>query len=95
MNGCHYLSIVNDHRSKIFPSLCVVKGSTCFANLDEQGLPLGEIFAQTIVDVLSLHVPQALVLQPHLDKGNKDSTEFSHMYVLEGMFYVNVMKKPL
>lgn len=73
-NVCHYLSIINDHRSKLLPGLCVVKGSTSFANLDKQRLPLGEIFAQPIVDVLSLHVPQALVLQPHLDAGNKDQS---------------------
>lgn len=72
VTDCHYLSIVNDHWSKLFPGLCVVKGSTSFANLDKQGLPLGEVFAQPIVDVLSLHVPQALVLQPHLEAGNKD-----------------------
>lgn len=70
--GCYYLSIVNDHRSELFPCLCIVKGSTCFTDLDKQGLPLGEIFAQTIIDVLSLHVPQALILQPYLDKGNKE-----------------------
>lgn len=71
-NDGHYLSIVNDRRSKLFPGLCIVKGSPSFANLDKQGLPLGEIFTKPIVDVLSLHVPQALVLQPHLGAGIKD-----------------------
>lgn len=66
-----YLAVVDDRRSKLFPRLCVVKGSTCFADLDQQGLPLGEVFTQTVVDVLSLHVPQALVLEPNLDGGNE------------------------
>lgn len=63
----YYLSIVDDNGSKLFPRLCIVKGSTCFSDLDQQCLPLGEVFTQTIVDILSLHVPQALVLQPHLE----------------------------
>lgn len=66
-----YLSIVDDNRSELFPCLGIVKGSTCFADLDQQCLPLGEVFAQTVVDVLSLHVPQALVLQPHLEEHGK------------------------
>lgn len=64
----YYLSIVNDNRSKLFPCLCIVKGATRFADLDQQCLPLGEVLSQTVVDVLSLHVPQTLVLQPHLDR---------------------------
>lgn len=67
----YYLSVVNDNRSELFSCLCIVKGSTCFADLDQQCLPLGEVFTQTVVDVLSLHVPQALVLQPHLDRYRK------------------------
>lgn len=67
----YYLSVVDDNGSEVFPCLCIVKGSTCFADLDQQCLPLGEVFAQTVVDVLSLHVPQALVLQPHLDTHRK------------------------
>lgn len=78
-----YLSIVNDNGSELFSCLCIVKGSTCFADLDQQRLPLGEVFAQTVVDVLSLHVPQALVLQPHLERHSKrnggENVEFLYL----------------
>lgn len=72
-----YLSIVNDNGSELFPCLCIVKGSTSFADLDQQRLPLGEVLTQTVVDVFSLHVPQTLVLQPHLDiHSNGNGVEF-------------------
>lgn len=63
----YYLAIVNDRRSKLFASLSIVKGSTGFADLNQQGLPLGEVFTKTVVDVFSLHVPEALILQPDLE----------------------------
>lgn len=71
----YYLSIVNNNGSELFPRLCIVEGSTCFADLHQQCLPLGEVFAQTVVYVFSLHVPQALVLQPHLDRHSKGKGE--------------------
>lgn len=40
----YYLAVVDDHRPKLFPCLGIVKGSTSFADLDQQGLPLGQIF---------------------------------------------------
>lgn len=68
----YYLAIVDDHWSKLFSSLSIVKGSPSFANLDQQGLPLCEVFTKTVVNVFSLHVPQALVLQPNLNSSNKN-----------------------
>lgn len=74
--GYHYLAIVNDHRPKLLACLSIVKGSAGFTDLDQQGLPLGKVFTQTVVDVLSLHVPQALVLQPHLEADNQEKSAY-------------------
>lgn len=61
-----YLAIVDDHRAKLLPGLGVVEGAPGFADLHQQGLPLVQVFAQAVVDILSLHVPQTLVLEPNL-----------------------------
>lgn len=61
-----YLAIVYDNRTKLLPRLCIVKSPSGFTNLDQEGLPLVEVFPEAVINVLSLHVPQALVLQPYL-----------------------------
>ena len=43
-------------------------------DVHEQFLPHGEVRLQSAVDVGRLHVPQTLVLQPHLEeKGRRES----------------------
>ena len=67
--GRPYLAIVDDDGTELLPGLGVVEGAAGLADLDQQGLPLGQVFTQAVVDVLCLHVPQALVLQPDLLAG--------------------------
>lgn len=61
-----YLAIVNDHRAKLFPGLGIVECASGFADLHQQSLPFVEVFTKAVINVLCLHVPQTLVLEPHL-----------------------------
>ena len=82
-SGC-YLAVVNDYRAKLLASLSVVEGPTGLADLHQQSLPLGQVLSQAVVDVLSLHVPQALVLQPHLEEectGGRNMLLHKHSFI--------------
>lgn len=51
-------------------------------DVQEQFLPLGEVGLQPAVDVGWLHVPQTLVLQPHLQTHRQKSTHFTSKFKL-------------
>ena len=68
--GGAYLAVIYHHRPKLFLGLCVVEGSSGLPYLDQESLPLVEIFPEPVIDVLGLHVPQALILKPDLQMKN-------------------------
>lgn len=64
-----HLAVVDDDRAKLLLGLRVVKGPAGLPDLNQESLPLVEIFPESVIDVLSLHVPQTLVLKPNLQTG--------------------------
>lgn len=60
-------AVVDDDWTELLPGLGIIEGSSGFPDLDQERLPLVEVLSQAVVDVLGLHVPQTLVLQPHLE----------------------------
>ncbi len=76
------LAVVYDGRPELLPGLCVVKRASSFTDLHQQRLPLVEIFSQTVVDVLGLHVPQTLVLEPHLTEQTQSDARTNTLHSL-------------
>ncbi len=76
------LAVVDDDRPEVLPCFCVVKRASSFADLHQQRLPLVEIFSQTVVDVLGLHVPQTLVLEPHLTEQTQSVSRLNTLHSL-------------
>lgn len=64
--GGAHLAVIYDHRPKLFLGLCIVEGPPGLPDLDQQRLPPAEVFPEPVINVLGLHVPQALVLKPDL-----------------------------
>ncbi len=76
------LAVVYDGRPELLPGLCVVKRASSFTDLHQQRLPLVEIFSQTVVDVLGLHVPQTLVLEPYLTEQTQSDVRTNTLHSL-------------
>lgn len=61
-----HLAVIYDHGPKLFLGFRIVKGPSGLPYLNQESLPLVEVFPESVIDIFSLHIPQALVLEPNL-----------------------------